>query len=114
MTEWLTVIGGAIAILGFLGYNSIKNLIPIGPLNNEIIGQWQATDRPFHLELRSSGNCEMSTIGSPTSCTFRIMDNVLYIDTQNGGRFKAAARMLGHDRLELRDPDGSTTIFNRI
>lgn len=112
-TEWLTVIGFTIAVLGFLGYTNFNSLLPVWSLDSALVGQWQATDIPWHIQFQVGGRCVMSTVFSPKACRYRLDGNMLLIDTQDGQHFKTTATMPSHDRLDLTDADGSVRRFDR-
>lgn len=113
--EWVGVIAAAIAILGFLGYATIWKLLPIGALDSAILGEWQATDRPWHIMFRADKTIGMSTIGPLKLGTYRLDSNgTLWVDMQNGQHFRAAVRMPSHDQINLADPDGTLTSFQRV
>jgi len=110
------VIAAAIAILGFLGRATLVDLLPIGSLNTNILGEWQATDKPWHIVFRSDNTIGMSTLfGSLKPGTYRLdTSGTLWVDMQDGHRYKASVKMPNRNRMNLIDADGVFTSFERV
>jgi hypothetical protein len=112
--EWISAAAAAIAVLGFLGYTTIWNLLPTGAVATEMLGQWQAIDRPWHIVFRPDHSIGMSTIGPMRRGSYRLdSDDQLWVDMQDGGRFKAKVSIPAHDRMNLVNPDGESISFQR-
>jgi len=82
---------------------------------SSILGRWQATDRPWNIEFLSNGTIYMSTIGPAKKGTYRVDSNsVLFVDLDDGGRFKATISQPSSDELVLTDQDRTFTRFRRV
>jgi hypothetical protein len=86
-----------------------------GSLLGSLVGRWEATDRPWHIEFQANGSIAMSTIGAPKTGTYRLdTNNVLWVELQSGQRFTAKVSMAGRDQMTLSDPDGSFTRLRKV
>src|SRR5262249_6130881 len=80
-----------------------------------LLGKWEATDRPWHIEFATSGVIRMSTIGPVRIGTYRLdTDGTLWVQMADGQKLKANVKLVNQDKLVLTDPDGSFTSFRRV
>jgi hypothetical protein len=111
--------------LGFLGFLQFKDRL-VGPKSggyvniSEIVGEWQAAGRSWHIVFRTDKTIGMSSVGSaePGNMepgTFRLWSegNVL-IKMKNGRDFTATFRELTPNQFDLVDSEnGAVTVFAR-
>lgn len=101
-----------IAILGWFVFGTA--CARPGSLSSDIPGQWQATNRAWHITLRSDKTLEISTIGPSVSGTYRLdSSGTLYFDLQDGRHFNSQVTMPDRNRMILSDSAG-TTSFERV
>jgi hypothetical protein len=86
-----------------------------GSLDNALLGRWQASDKPWHIEFQANGIIYMSTIGPAKRRTYRLdSSDIVWINMEGGGGFKAAVSMPNANVMILTDADRSFTQFRKV
>ena len=95
---------------------------PTGDIARDILGRWSARYRPWKVDFESDGTVQMSTIGTAKRGRYHLVGSgappystaEVYMDMENGGRFKATVSMKDAETLILTDPDGTSVEFKRL
>ena len=86
-----------------------------------VVGEWQATGRPWHIVFRTDKTMGMSSAGSadPGNTepgTFQLWtEGTVIIKMKNGREYSATFRQLTPNQFDLVDSEnGAVTVFKRI
>jgi hypothetical protein len=111
--------------LGFLGFLQFRNLLTAlvsgGYVQmSAIVGEWQATGRPWRIVFREDKTVAMNSVGSAEpgnmeQGTFRPwIEGHVEINMKNGKDFTAEFRELTPNQFDLVDAkNGAVTVFSR-
>jgi hypothetical protein len=90
-------------------------VVKAGTADRGILGAWEATDRPWHIEFAADGVIRMSTLGPAKTGSYRLdAKGILWVRMDNGRDYKAQLKMVHQDQLLLMNQDGSFTTFRRV
>lgn len=83
------------------------------PTAEELAGEWRATDKPWSIRFTPDGQIAMRTIGPMKNGTYFLDDEgTLKVHLQDGRKFQAKLKLRGQ-KLDMTDPDGTTSTFTK-
>lgn len=126
MLEWIIVIGGFTAIIGYNRINIARLQRSLPNANSQIVGEWKAERGAEHLLFRSDESVSLTepapaagenAVGpAPVTGKYKLTQGgKIYIQLMNGKKYSTTISPLTPNRFDLIDAetDGVTT-FDRI
>ena len=133
LLEWIIVIGGFTAIIGYNRINLARLQRSLPNVNSKIVGVWKAERGPEHLLFRTDESVSMTVPGSaagdnaaeaaadtsgppPVTGKYKLTQGGrIYIQLMNGKKYSTTISPINPNRFDLIDSetDGVTT-FDRV
>jgi hypothetical protein len=133
LLEWIIVIGGFTAIIGYNRINLARLQRSLPNVNSKIVGEWKAERGPEHLLFRTDESVSMTVPGPaagdnaaeaaadtsgppPVTGKYKLTQGgKIYIQLMNGKKYATTISPINPNRFDLIDSetDGVTT-FDRV
>jgi hypothetical protein len=83
--------------------------------DRDLLGTWEATDRPWRIEFAPDGVIRMSTRGRAKTGTYRLdAKGILWVRMDTGREYTSQLKLVHQDQLQLIHQNGSLTTFRRV
>jgi hypothetical protein len=90
-------------------------VVKVATADRGILGTWEATDRPWHIEFAPEGVIRMRTHGPAKTGTYRLdARGILWVQMDNGQDYRAPLKLVHQDQLLIMKSDGSIITFRRV